>query len=84
MHFGEVGRMRLITVTRKIDGAKMYVNPELVCAVYPYNIVEDTTVIQFLEDYITVSESADSVANMIRTGEQNETNRCRQVGVHTQ
>jgi hypothetical protein len=27
--------MRLIIVTKKIDGARVYVNPENICAVYP-------------------------------------------------
>ena len=59
--------MRLIIVTRVIDGAKMYVNPENVCAVYQY-YKKDTTIIQFVgaeENYLKVLESADSVANMM-------------------
>ena len=59
--------MRLIIVTRKIDGAKIYVNPEQVCAVYPY-YKKDSTVIQFAgaeENYLEVLESVDSIANMI-------------------
>ena len=59
--------MRLIIVTRSIDRAKMYVNPEKVCAVYQY-FKKDTTIIQFAgaeENYLEVLESADSVANMM-------------------
>lgn len=59
--------MRLIIVTRAIDRAKMYVNPENVCAVYPY-YKRDSTVIQFAgaeENYLEVTESADSIANMM-------------------
>lgn len=59
--------MRLIIVTRQIDGAKMYVNPEKICAVYPY-YKKDSTVIQFAgaeENYLEVLESVDSVANMM-------------------
>ena len=59
--------MRLIIVTRAIDGVKIYVNPEKVCAVYPY-YKRDSTVIQFAgaeENYLEVLESADSIANMM-------------------
>lgn len=59
--------MRLIIVTRKIDGAKIYVNPEQICAVYPY-YKKDSTVIQFAgaeENYLEVLENVDSIANMI-------------------
>ena len=59
--------MRLIIVTREIDGVKMYVNPEKVCAVYQH-YKKDSTVIQFAgaeENYLEVLESADSVANMM-------------------
>ena len=59
--------MRLIIVTRKIDGAKIYVNPEQFCAVYPY-YKKDSTVIQFAgaeENYLEVLENVDSIANMI-------------------
>lgn len=65
--------MRLIVVTREADGKKIYVNPEQVCAVYPYYKQEDKTVIQFSgaeENYLEVLESADSIANMIMKGEQ--------------
>lgn len=47
---------------------KMYVNPEQICAVYPYYKREDKTVIQFAgaeENYLEVLESADSIANMM-------------------
>lgn len=60
--------MRLIVVTRHADGKKIYVNPEQVCAVYPYFKREDITVIQFSgtdENYLEVLESADSVACMM-------------------
>ena len=59
--------MRLIIVTRSIDRAKMYVNPENVCAVYQH-YKKDTTIIQFAgaeENYLEVLESVDSVANMM-------------------
>lgn len=59
--------MRLIIVTRKIDGAKIYVNPEQICAVYPY-YKKDSTVIQFAgaeEKNLEVLENVDSIANMI-------------------
>lgn len=61
--------MRLIIVTRAIDGAKMYINPENVCAVYPF-YKRDTTVIQFAgaeENYLEVLESAESIANMMES-----------------
>ena len=60
--------MRLIVVTRYVDGKTIYVNPEQVCAVYPYFKHEDQTVIQFSgsdENYLVVLESADSVACMM-------------------
>lgn len=66
--------MTLIVVTRH-DGKKVYVNPEQVCAVYPYYKQEDKTVIQFSgteENYLEVLESAESIANMIMRGEQND------------
>lgn len=67
--------MRLIFVTRYADGKKMYVNPENICAVYPYFKQEDKTVIQFSgeeQNYLEVLESAESIANMIMRGEQDE------------
>lgn len=60
--------MRLIVVTRHVDGKKIYVNPEQVCAVYPYYKHEDKTVIQFSgsdENYLVVLESVDRVACMM-------------------
>ena len=69
--------MRLITLTRKIDGAKIYVNPEQICAVFPY-YKKDTTVIQFAgdENYVEVLESVDSIATVLQIqaceGEQDE------------
>ena len=39
--------MKMIIVTRKNDGARAYVNPENICAVYPYYNDKDTTAIQF-------------------------------------
>lgn len=67
--------MRLIVVTRHADGKKIYVNPELVCAVYPYYKREDKTVIQLSgaeENYLEVLESAESIANMIMGGEKED------------
>lgn len=64
----EVNRMRLITLTRKIDGAKMYVNPEQICAVYQY-YKKDSTVIQFAgeeNNFIEVVESPDSIASVLQ------------------
>ena len=60
--------MRLITLTRKIDGAKVYVNPEKICAVYPY-YKKDSTVIQLAGDndnFIEVLESVDSIATVLQ------------------
>lgn len=59
--------MRLITLTRKSDGTKMYVNPENVCAVYQY-YKKESTVIQFAgaeENFLEVLESVDSVAELL-------------------
>jgi len=60
--------MRLIIVSRKIDGAKVYVNPENICAVYPCRNNKERTIIQFPgsdENYLEVIESVDSVAGMM-------------------
>ena len=60
--------MRLIIVSRKIDGAKVYVNPENICAVYPRWNNKEITIIQFPgsdENYLEVIESVDSVASMM-------------------
>ncbi len=60
--------MRLIIVSRNIDGAKVYVNPENICAVYPRCDNKELTIIQFPgndENYLEVIESADSVASMM-------------------
>ena len=69
--------MRLIVVTRYADGKKIYVNLEQVCAVYSCFKQEDKTIIQFSgeeKNYLEVLECADSIANMIMRGEQNEGN----------
>lgn len=60
--------MKLITVTREIDGTKVYVNPDYVCAVFQHYHFPNTTVIQFpgnVENDMHVIESVDTVANMI-------------------
>lgn len=60
--------MRLIIVSRKIDGEKVYVNPENICAVYPRFDNKEITIIQFPgndENYLEVIESVDSVASMM-------------------
>lgn len=58
--------MRTIIVTSEIDHKKMYLNPSLICAVYPYCGKEDVTVIQFLgSEYLTVIESPATVASMM-------------------
>lgn len=60
--------MRVIIVSRRVDGAKIYVNPENICAVYPHFGNEEVTVIQFPgseENYLEVIESTDSVASMM-------------------
>ena len=60
--------MRLIIVSRKTDVAKVYVNPENICAVYPRFDNKEITIIQFPgndENYLEVIESADSVASMM-------------------
>lgn len=60
--------MKMITVTRMVDGEKVYVNPENICAVYPRFDNKEITVIQFPgndENYLEVIESVDSVARMM-------------------
>ena len=60
--------MRMIIVSRKIDGAKVHVNPENICAVYQRYDNKEITIIQFSgsdENYLEVIESADSVAGMM-------------------
>ena len=64
----KAGRMKLIVVTRDVDGEKMYVNADMVCAVYPYYKKENLSVIQFAgaeENYVTVTESVETIANMM-------------------
>lgn len=59
----------MITLSRNSDGAKAYVNPENICAVYPRFDNKEITVIQFPgsdEKYLEVIESADSIAHMIK------------------
>ncbi len=61
--------MIFITLTRKTDGKKIFVNPKNIFAVYPYFEDEDTTVIQSIGDennYVTVAESVESIENMLR------------------
>ena len=60
--------MRTIIVTRESDHQKMYLNPSLICSVYPHYRKEDITVIQFAggeENYLTVMESPATVASMM-------------------
>ena len=60
--------MKMISVSRMVDGAKVYVNPDNICAVYPRFDNNEITVIQFSgndENYLEVIESVDSVACMI-------------------
>ena len=60
--------MKMIIVSRMVDKAKVYVNPENICAVYPRFDNEEITVIQFPgsdENYLEIIESVDSVACMI-------------------
>ena len=65
--------MRLIIVSRKIDGAMMYVNPENICAVYPRWDNKEITIIQFTgndENYLEVIESVDSVASIMEASDE--------------
>ena len=66
--------MELIILTTKIDGKKMYANPQQICAVYPKYDDDDTTIIQFTSNsFSEVLESADAVADMIANcGERRE------------
>lgn len=60
--------MKMIIVSRMVDGAKVYVNSENICAVYPRFDNKEITVIQFSgndKNYLEVIESADSIACMI-------------------
>ncbi len=60
--------MRMIIVSRKSDGAKVYINPENICAVYPRFDNKEITIIQFTgndENYLEVIESVDSVVCMM-------------------
>ena len=63
--------MKLIIVTRNIDGKKMYVNADMISAVYPY-YKKDTSIIQFAgseENYVEVKESVETIANMMERKE---------------
>lgn len=60
--------MRTIVVTRECDHQKIYLNPSLICAVYPHYRKEDVTIIQFAgadENYLKVMESSATVASMM-------------------
>ncbi len=60
--------MRFEILSRKIDGRKIYINPEKVCAIYPKYKEDGTTIVQFAgsdENYLEVIESVDSVASMM-------------------
>ena len=64
-----VNRMGLIVATRSCDGKKVYVNPQNVCAIYPY-YRKETTVIQLVgaeENYLEVTESVAVIASMFET-----------------
>lgn len=61
--------MIFITLTRKTDGKKIFVNPKNIFAIYPYFEHEDATVVQSIGDennYVTVAESVESIENMLR------------------
>jgi uncharacterized protein YlzI (FlbEa/FlbD family) len=65
--------MKLIIVTRQIDGTKVYVNPEHICAVFKHYQFPNRTIIQFPgsdENNIHVLESVDTVANMIENSKE--------------
>lgn len=56
----------MIIVTRKDDGAKVYLNPANVCAVYPHLKNTDQTIVLLTNGgYVETKESADTVAHMI-------------------
>lgn len=60
--------MKVIIVSRRSDGAKVYINPENICAVYPRFDNKEITIIQFTgndENYLEVIESVDSVVCMM-------------------
>lgn len=61
--------MKLIVVTRNGDGKKMYVNADMVCAVYPYYKKENLSVIQFSgaeENYLVATESVEIIVDMMK------------------
>lgn len=62
--------MKLIVVTRNGDGKKMYVNVDMVCAVYPYYKKENLSVIQFAgseENYLVATESVEIIVDMMKS-----------------
>lgn len=57
-----------ITLTRANDGAKVYVNTDNICAIYP-QYDKDFTLIAFIgseKNVLAVKESVDSIRNLIR------------------
>lgn len=58
--------MKMIIVTRKNDGAKIYINPVNICAVYPRLKDTDRTIVSLIDGgYVETKESVDTVAHMI-------------------
>lgn len=64
--------MKLIVVT--CNGKKAYINPSKVCAVYPSYQNSEITIVDFgmPDSYLSVLESADTVAQMIEMAERKE------------
>lgn len=64
--------MKLIAVT--CEGKKAYINPSKVCGVYPHYKNPELTIIDFgvPKEYLSVSESVDTVAQMIEMAERKE------------
>lgn len=63
-----------ITLIRANDGAKIYVNTDNICAIYP-QYDKDFTLIAFIgseKNVIAVKESVDSIRNLIRLNTDNK------------
>lgn len=64
--------MRLITLTSKRDGSKLYINPSHIMIISECFGDEAATIVEFAngDSYVKVLESAESIAKMVE-GEQN-------------
>ena len=59
--------MRLVPLTREVDGLKVYINPESICRIAPYHdYVKNTTVLSFTDrsNWLEVQEDVETVVKL--------------------